>query len=451
MQQPSLPHAHAHAQRAYRVYLWLTGADAFFGAMYFVVAAVYRVQVAHLNPLQLVLVGTVMELSIFIFQVPTGVIADVVSRRASIIIGFALMGAGLTIEPLFPRFEVILGVQVLWGLGYTFTSGATEAWIAGEIDEGAVGNAFVRGSQVVAAAGLIGSPLGALLAGVRLNLGMLIAGIATLGIAAALIPLMPESGFRPAPGIVTGADAERPSFRRMAATARAGVRLVRLRPALASILAVGLFFGLYSEAYDRLQEAHFLADLTFPPLGQLNYVVWFGVIDAGASLLALGATEVVRRRVDLANHRAIGRALVGMTAVLSLGVIVFGLAGSFWLAVAAVWTIVVMRRSIGPLYDAWLAMHADPKLRATVISLAGQVDAFGQVAGGPTLGALGTVRGLRVALVAAGALLAPAIPLLWRATKGAPVYPVAPGETLAPGAEAGGAVEAAREPIVEHP
>ena len=447
MQQPPLPHV--HAQRAYRVYLWLTGANAFFSAMYFVIAAVYRVRVAHLNPLQLVLVGTVMELSIFVFQVPTGVIADVVSRRVSIIIGFALMGAGLTIEPLFPRFDVILGVQVLWGLGYTFTSGATEAWIAGEMDEGAVGNAFLRGTQVVAAAGLIGSPLGALLAGVRLNLGMLIAGISTLGIAAALIPLMPESGFRHVAG--TGLDAERPSFRRMAATARAGVWLVRLRPALASILAVGLFFGLYSEAYDRLQEVHFLADLSFPPLGHLSYVVWFGVIDAGASLLALAATEVVRRRVDLANHRAIGRALVGMTAVLSLGVIAFGLAGSFWLAVAAVWIIVVMRRAIGPLYDAWLAMHTDPKVRATVISLAGQVDAFGQVAGGPALGALGTIRGLRVALVAAGALLTPAIPLLWRATKRAPVYPAEQGEILPSDAEANGAVEAAREMIVDHP
>lgn len=399
-----------HNNRAYRVYLWLTGAEAFFSAMYFVVAAVFRVRVAHLNPLQLVLVGTVMELSIFVFQVPTGVVADVFSRRISIIIGFALMGAGLTIEPLFPRFGVILGAQALWGLGYTFTSGATEAWIAGEIGEGAIGNAFMRGAQVLTIAGLIGSPLGALLAGARLNLGMLIAGLGIFAIALALIPLMPESGFRHLPD----SNAERPSWGRMAATARDGFRLIRLRPALASILAVGLFFGLYSEAYDRLQDAHFLADLTFPPLGHLSYVVWFGVIDVGASLLALGATELVRRRVDLGSHRGIGRALVGMTAVLSLGVIVFGLAGSFWLAVAAVWTIAVMRRTIGPLYDAWLAMHSDPAVRATVISMAGQVDAFGQIAGGPALGALGTVRSLRVALVTAGALLTPAIPLLAR-------------------------------------
>ena len=399
MQQP---------KRAYRVYLWLTGAEAFFSAMYFVVAAVFRVRVAHLNPLQLVLVGTVMELSIFVFQVPTGVVADVVSRRASIVAGFALMGAGLIIEPLFPRFGVILGAQALWGLGYTFTSGATEAWIAGEIGEGAIGNAFMRGAQVLTIAGLIGSPLGALLAGVRLNLGMLIAGLGIVAIALALIPLMPESGFRRTP------DAERPSWGRMAATARAGFRLIRLRPALASILGVGLFFGLYSEAYDRLQDAHFLADLTFPPLGHLSYVVWFGIMDVGASLLALGATEIVRRRVDLGSHRGIGRTLVGLTAALSLGVIVFGLAGSFWLAVAAVWTIAVMRRAISPLYDAWLAMHSDPVVRATVISMAGQVDAFGQIVGGPALGALGTLRGLRVALVAAGALLTPAIPLLAR-------------------------------------
>ncbi len=116
-----------HTRHAYRVYLLTAFAEALFSGMYFTVSTIYRVEVAGLNPLQLVLVGTIMEASIFIFEIPTGVVADVFSRRLSIIIGWMVMGGGLVLEALVPRFGVILVAQALWGFGYTFTSGATEA------------------------------------------------------------------------------------------------------------------------------------------------------------------------------------------------------------------------------------------------------------------------------------------------------------------------------------
>ncbi|MDQ3703432.1 MAG: MFS transporter, partial [Chloroflexota bacterium] len=117
---------------AVTVYLIITGATALFGSTIFTLAAIYRVQEAGLTPLQLVLVGTMMEASIFLFEVPTGVVADTFSRRASVITGIALLGAASVQEGAVPLFGSILLAQALWGLGYTFTSGATEAWISGE-------------------------------------------------------------------------------------------------------------------------------------------------------------------------------------------------------------------------------------------------------------------------------------------------------------------------------
>jgi DHA3 family tetracycline resistance protein-like MFS transporter len=52
----------------------------------------------------LVLVGTVLEPSVFIFEIPTGIVADVYSRRLSIIIGQVLIGLGFMVEGLFPVF-----------------------------------------------------------------------------------------------------------------------------------------------------------------------------------------------------------------------------------------------------------------------------------------------------------------------------------------------------------
>src|SRR5512139_2177898 len=121
---------------AYSVYLFSEFTIAVLFSMMFSVDSVYQVELVGLNALQLVLVGSTLELSAFLFEVPTGVVADVFSRRLSIIVGMFIMGAGFVVEGSFPFFAPILLAQVIWALGYTFTSGATEAWIADEVGEG---------------------------------------------------------------------------------------------------------------------------------------------------------------------------------------------------------------------------------------------------------------------------------------------------------------------------
>ena len=138
------------------MYLFSEFTVALLFSMIFTVDAVYQVSMVGLNALQLVLVGTTLEISAFVFEIPTGVVADVFSRRLSIIIGMFIMGLGFVVEGSFPFFVPILLAQVLWGLGYTFTSGATEAWIADEVGEERSGQAFLRAGQI----GTIGSLIG---------------------------------------------------------------------------------------------------------------------------------------------------------------------------------------------------------------------------------------------------------------------------------------------------
>jgi hypothetical protein len=67
-------------------------------------------------------------------------------------------------------------------------------------------------------------------------------------------------------------------------------------------------------------------------------------------------------------------------------------------------------------YDTWLNQNIpDSSVRATVISITNQSDAIGQVAGGPALGAIGTVFSIRAALVTGALALLPAIGLFGRA------------------------------------
>ena len=67
------------ARRAYAVYLWLEAAEFYCYMLVFTAGALYGIQVAHLNAFQLVMVGTALEVSALVFEVPTGIVADTVS------------------------------------------------------------------------------------------------------------------------------------------------------------------------------------------------------------------------------------------------------------------------------------------------------------------------------------------------------------------------------------
>jgi DHA3 family tetracycline resistance protein-like MFS transporter len=394
---------------AYKVYLVLGGASSLIFAVVFTVNMLYQVTMAELTPLQLVLVGTVLELSVFLFEVPTGVVADVYSRRLSIIIGYFIIGAGFVLEGSIPSFLTIALGQALWGLGYTFTSGATEAWISDEIGEEAAGRAFLRGGQAGNIGGLIGIGVSVVLGSIQVNIPIVAGGVLFTLLGVLLILVMPEDGFKPTP------RDQRDTWESMSETFRGGVRMVRLRPALLIILGIGLFYGLYSEGYDRLWTKHLLETFTLPLLGDLEPVVWFGIINAMGMLLSLGGTEIARRKVDTASYLNVARSLLVITSVLVVSLIGFAQTEYFVLALSLIWIIRIARSVIGPLYTAWLNQGLDSQVRATVLSMSGQVDAIGQILGGPIIGLIGSNVSVRAALTASGLILSPVLALYGRA------------------------------------
>ncbi len=408
------------------IYLTIHAARSLFSTMVFTVNLIYQVQDAHLNPLQLVLVGTALEATAFLCEIPTGIVADVYSRRLSIIIGIFLLGIGLGMQGIAPTFGLILAAQCVWGLGYTFTSGAEQAWISDEVGETRAGQLFFRGAQLESAGGVAGVVFGVLFGLVRLNLPILLggAGIVILGIF--LVVFMPETGFAPTP------RGERTTWVQMGDTARAGAGLVRRSPVLLTILGIAAFGGAASEGFDRLSTDHWLTTIGFPAVGALQPVVWFGIIGIVGRVLSVGATEIARRRVDTDSHRAVAGALFALAASLVVGVVAFGLARSFAVALVAGLLVRVARNASDPLQTAWINQHVDSRVRATVFSISSQADAIGQIAGGPVIGAIGLVAGLRAAIVVAGAALSPALALYARTLRrDSPVVVVADDTAIA--------------------
>ncbi len=201
----------------------------------------------------------------------------------------------------------------------------------------------------------------------------------------------------------------------MSKTVFAGGRIVRGSPLLITLLCIAAFYGMSSEGFDRLWTAHLLLDITLPTLGPLNSVVWFGVIRGGVMIFSIIVAEGIQRFIDTSRHKTVLRLLFIINALQIISMIVFGLADNFALALAAYWSVSILRQTNQPIYTAWLAQNIDAKVRATVISLSGQLDAIGQIAGGPIIGVIGTLVSIRAALVSAAALLSPTLLFFVRA------------------------------------
>ena len=389
-----------------RTYYVYNAAWSFLAALSFTLSAVYYVRDAGLNPLQMVLVGTTLELACFLFEIPTGIVADLYSRRLSIIIGFVLIGAGFLLQGLVPAFLAILAAQVLWGVGFTFTSGADQAWITDEIGTERAAPVFVRAQQFELGGRIVGIVSAGALGLISLPLPMAISGAGMILLALMLAVFMREQNFHRTP------KHERETFRQMAETFKSGLDAARRRPVVRTLVIISLISGLASEAFDRLWSVKIL-NFTFPTVfGTSDPAFWFTVLALVGTLLSLFTSLVLNR---LSPDRLSATHPTGILATLAMlqvvGICSFALLGNLWPALAAMWLNTVAGTLAYPIESAWLNRHVDSRSRATVISMVSQANAIGQVVGGPPLGALGRAS-LRAALLASGLIWLP-IPALY--------------------------------------
>jgi DHA3 family tetracycline resistance protein-like MFS transporter len=387
------------------------GLELFLSMPTWVVMAVYLVRELHLSPLQLVLMGTAMEAAVFLFEVPTGVVADAFSRRLSLVIGYLGMGTTWLLVGVVSTAWLIIALWALWGLSYTFTSGAYQAWITDEVGAENVGRVFLRGARVSYVGAILGLVLQVAAGILSLRAGVMVGGAIVIACGLACIFVMPETGFRRRPREERGS-----AFAEMRTIATGGARFAWAQPIILLLIGVELFMGMSSEAFDRLKEAHFLRDIGLPAVGSLDPVVWFGIFWLAGMVIGFVAIGRLMKQVERVGRKAVTHSLFGLTVLELAAMLVFALTGSTWIAIGALLGVFFARDLAGPLYDTWLNQQiTNSSVRATVLSISGQANAIGQAGGGPVLGAIGNVWGIRAALAAGAAATAPAIGLYGRA------------------------------------
>ncbi|MEM9613359.1 MAG: MFS transporter [Actinomycetota bacterium] len=368
-----------------RLYLW--SGVIWYGALRaYWVSLVVRLTIAlELPSLQLVLLGTAMETALLVSEVPTGVVADRFSRKWSIVIGFVGVGLAQIAAGIADTFGLLVATQVVWGVAYTFRSGADTAWITDELGGAdAVEGLIIRLGRLRQLTAVVSIGAGAALARLTsLTTAVVVTGLLLVATGAVLAVVMPERGFARRARRPGSAGAERTVGEGEApglwSTLAAGARVTIGSPSLRLLLVVLVLAGLASEAIDRL-DIRRLGDLG---LADYDEVVLVAVIAVSESLVGAVVLWWAERRIGPGRTpTALGVTLL----VAAVGIAALGLVAVLPVAAAGLILQGGVRQAAAPFTTAWANAHAPSETRATVLSFVEQANSVGEIGGGVALG-----------------------------------------------------------------
>lgn len=361
---------------------------------------------AGLSNLEAFAANAFYTVGVLVFEIPTGVVADTLGRRASYLLGTLTLAVTTVLYWLLWVWESPLWawalVSMLLGLGFTFFTGAVDAWLVDALQatgySGSLETVFGRSLIVSGAAMLSGSVLGGVVAQVTdlgvpflIRAGVLLAMVVVAGL------LMRDLGFQPdrSEGPIRATRTVlRASWRH--GLGNAPVRWLLL----ASPFTAGVGFYVFYALQPHLlvlwgdEDAYSIAGLAAALL-------------AGASMLGGAIAPLVRK---LFRRRT---STILLATVTSVGVLVaLGFVQEFWIALALVALWGVTSAIDDPVHRAYLNDLIPSKHRATVLSFDSLLGSAGSSAFQPVLGRSADIGGYGFSLLLSGAISAVALPFV---------------------------------------
>ena len=341
-----------------------------------------------------------------IFEVPTGIVADTAGRRRSFLLGTITLSLSTLLYVLLWQIEApfVLWavVSVLIGLGFTFFSGAVEAWLVDALTAtdfaGDLESVFGRGQIVTGVAMLLGSVAGGFIAQ-RVSLGapFVLRGVILILMFAVAFKRMHDVGFTPRKGKNLGTE-----LRQLAsATIENGWR----QPAVKWLMVEGIFIGgvgIY--AFYALQP--YLLELYGDP-GAYQVAGLVAAIVAGAQILGGLAAPRVRR---LFHRRTSALVITAAAAVATLAFI--GWVHDFYVVVGLIVVWALLSAASLPIRQAYLNGLIPSTERASILSFDSMMASAGGVAIQPGLGRAADVWGYGPSYVIGAGLSALSLPFI---------------------------------------
>jgi MFS family permease len=388
-----------------RAYLVITGLFTLSASVIWGVNTLFLLD-AGLDIFEVFIANAAFTAGMVIFEIPTGVVADAAGRRRSFLFSaFTLMIGTLgyvAISMLGGGLVPFVIASAVLGLGFSFYSGAVEAWLVDALAatgyEGQLDRVFARGAMVSGGAELVGSVGGGLLGSIDLALPFLVrAGLLATVFAVGLVR-MRDIGFTPHATTVAAVPSE--MNRVLQASLTVGVRnqSVRLLMIVSFVQGAFLIWGYYA------WQPYFL-DL----LGE--DAVWVtGIVAALIALSTMVGNGLVDYLANFCGKRT--TLLLASSGVMAVAVVGVGLVDSFVPAVL-LFLLAMGATGVGfPVQQAYLHALVPSTERATVVSFGSLVASAGGIGGSLGFGYLSRAQSVATGYVTAGFTTVLALPPL---------------------------------------
>ncbi len=361
---------------------------------------------AGLSFFQVFVANAAYSLGSVVFEVPTGVVADTLGRRVSFLLSVVVLAVATLLYVGLAQVDggvvAFAAASVLMALGFTFYSGAMEAWLVDALAatgyRGMLDPAFARGQQVTGVAMVVGTIGGGFLGQIDLSIPYLVRSALLAVLFVVAYAVMHDVGFTPRRVPVARMPAE------VARAARAGVAYGwEQRPIRLLMLAATIQAGFASWAFYASQP--YLLGL----LG--SDAIWVaGLVASGIAISTIAGNQIVNVASRYCGRRT--TLLLGAAGVQVPAAVLMGVTSSFWVAVPALFVIMGATGVTSPVRQSYINQLVPTERRATVISFDSMVSGTGGFAGQIGLGALGEARSVGSAFVVGGLATSLALPFL---------------------------------------
>ncbi len=346
-----------------------------------------------------------------IFEIPTGVIADAAGRRVSFILGAATLLVTTMAYLGLWYYEANIWwwivVSALIGLGFTFFSGATEAWLVDALDatgyDEPVEMVFGKGQTTTGAATLVGTIGGGFLASINLGVPYAVRSILLLAVVFAAWRSMHDIGFEP--------HREGSIREEVKTIVKASITHgFRNPPVRMFLLAAPFSFGIGIWVFYAFQP--YLLELFGDP--DATYLAGIAAAVFALAQMAGGSSVgLVRRRFKSRTTVLIGAIIIGTVAIIGVGLAEnLAIPAGFWIAIALLTVTALLWALAGPLQQAYLNAVIPSQQRATVLSFASLTGSAGGVVSQPLLGRAADIYSLGTGYVIAGFLYLLQLPFI---------------------------------------
>ena len=348
-----------------------------------------------------------------ICEIPTGVIADTRGRRTSYLLGTLTLAISTVLYLLMWRMSAPFwwwaAVSVLLGLGFTFFSGAVEAWLVdaltytGYLREGGTLEAILARGEIVEGIAMLGGSVAGGVIAQATNLGVpyiLRAIVLAITFLVAFI-VMRDIGFTPSPG--------KDPLKEVTHLLRRSIEHGLGNPPVKWVMLAGPFTGGVSIYAFYAMQPYLLqlyGDTAAYSVAGLAAAIVAGAQIAGGLLVPyLG--RVIRRRTSV---------LLAGTALSTLALVGIGLSG-FWMAVVLLVLWSLMFSALTPVRQAYLNGLIDSRERATVLSFDSLMGSAGAAGVQPVLGKVADAWSYPASYICSAAIQGLALPFLWLARR----------------------------------